>query len=87
LATLVFLVPQSYKIKEVQNFRVLLQSAGCTGPVYIHGESDYVTYANLPSIEDIIDEARDLAFNKAQDFSVTAIIFGLRAGTSVSTLS
>lgn len=83
----VFSVPQSYKIEEVQNFRVLLQNAGCTGPVYIHGESDCVTYANLPSIEDIIGEARDLAFNKAQDFSVTATIFDLGAGTSVSTLS
>ncbi|PVH67614.1 hypothetical protein DL98DRAFT_639763 [Cadophora sp. DSE1049] len=83
----VFSVPQSYGIEEVRNFRALIKKAGGTGNIYIHGESDCVTYANLPSIEDIIGEARELAFKQCRNFSVTAGIFDLGAGTADVTTS
>lgn len=79
----VFSVPQSYGIEEVRNFRALIKKAGGIGNIYIHGESDCVTYANLPSIQDIIGEARELAFKQGRNFSVTAGIFDLGAGTAV----
>ncbi|PVH70475.1 hypothetical protein DL98DRAFT_554018 [Cadophora sp. DSE1049] len=83
----VFSVPQSYGIEEVRNFRALIKKAGGTGNIYIHGESDCVTYANLPSIEDIIGEARELSFKQGRNLSVTAGIFDLGAGTADVTTS
>ncbi|KAH6703016.1 hypothetical protein BKA61DRAFT_494386 [Leptodontidium sp. MPI-SDFR-AT-0119] len=83
----VFSVPQSYGIEEVRNFRALIKKAGGIGNIYIHGESDCVTYANLPSIQDIIGEARELAFKQGRNFSVTAGIFDLGAGTADVTTS
>ncbi|KAH7378861.1 hypothetical protein BKA64DRAFT_714035 [Cadophora sp. MPI-SDFR-AT-0126] len=44
-------------------------------------------YANLPSIEDIIGEARELAFKQGRNFLVTAGIFDLGAGTADVTTS
>ncbi|PQE13421.1 hypothetical protein CJF32_00011240 [Rutstroemia sp. NJR-2017a WRK4] len=83
----VFSVPQYYKIDEVQNYRALVQRAGCIGPVDIHGESDSVAYANLPMIEQIVRGAKDIAFEKGENFTIKAGIFDLGAGTTDVTTS
>jgi hypothetical protein len=79
----VFSVPQSYGIDDVHNLRAILQTAGCRGEVYIHGESDCVTYANLPSIEHFMSSEIGLVFKKCGDFSMAAAILDLGAGTTV----
>ncbi|KAH8591887.1 hypothetical protein B0O99DRAFT_718362 [Bisporella sp. PMI_857] len=75
-------VPQYYKIEEAQSFQEVLRRAGCIGDIYIHGESDCVTYANLTAIEDIIGDERDSAFQNGENFTVTIGIFDLGAGTA-----
>lgn len=82
----VFSVPQYYKIEEVQNFRALLQRAGCLGNIYIHGESDSVFYANLPAIQNIINDTKESFFKKKQNYTVTVGVFDLGAGTTVSAI-
>jgi hypothetical protein len=76
-------VPQLYGIDNVHNLRTILQTAGCRGKVYIHGESDCVTYANLLSIEHFISSEIGLVFKKCGDFSIAAAILDLGAGTTV----
>ncbi|EDO00501.1 predicted protein [Sclerotinia sclerotiorum 1980 UF-70] len=83
----VFSVPQYYKIEEVQNFRALIKRAGCLDNIYIHGESDCVAYANLPTIEDIISDARESIFKKKQNYTIAVGIFDLGAGTTDITTS
>ncbi|EDN93483.1 predicted protein [Sclerotinia sclerotiorum 1980 UF-70] len=83
----VFSVPQYYKIKEVQNFRALIKRAGCLDNIYIHGESDCVAYANLPTIEDIISDAKESVFKKKQNYTIAVGIFDLGAGTTDITTS
>ncbi|CAD6442469.1 3b1c5d94-71da-4aaa-ad5b-e1f54b981972 [Sclerotinia trifoliorum] len=83
----VFSVPQYYKIEEVQNFRALIQRAGCLGNIHIHGESDCVAYANLSTIEDIISDAKESVFKKKQNYTIAVGIFDLGAGTTDITTS
>ncbi|CAG8981308.1 hypothetical protein HYALB_00005108 [Hymenoscyphus albidus] len=80
-------VPQSYEIDEVQSFRAMIQRAGGLGDIYIHGESDCVTYAHLTSIEENIRLVKKETFRKRQDLTVAVGIIDLGAGTADVTTS
>ena len=81
----VFSVPQSYSIDQGRMFRDMIQRVGCKGGIYIQNESDCVAYANLPLIEDIVDEERNICFKRGLDFTIAAAVVDLGAGTAVST--
>ncbi|KAF7865658.1 hypothetical protein EAF04_005824 [Stromatinia cepivora] len=64
-----------------------IKECGCLGNIYIHGESDYVAYTNLPIIEDIISDTKESVFKKRQNYIVAIGIFDLGAGTTDITTS